>query len=111
MTAAFSQGRLQGWEGGCAARAAPSCPSEQGLCTPGVVCWGRDSAACQGQHSACPGSSLQSCEEKLWVEGETPREAGQGPSVVEKSPHGSGLLTDPDQPRIFTRGYVKSKEG
>jgi len=45
------------------------------------------------------------------VEGETPREAGQGPSVVEKSPHGSGLLTDPDQPRIFTRGYVKSKEG
>jgi len=24
---------------------------------PGAVCWGRDSAACQGQHSACPGSS------------------------------------------------------
>ena len=111
MTAAFSQGRLKGWEGGCAARAAPSCPSEQGLCTSGAVYWGRDSAACQGQCSACPGSSSQSCEAKLWVEGETPRKARQGASAVEKALHGSGLLTDPDQHRIFTRGSVKSKQG
>ena len=76
MTAAFSQGRLQGYEAGCAARGALGCPSEQGPCTPGGCVLGRDSAACQGQHSACPGSFPQRCGEKLWVEGETPIRAG-----------------------------------
>jgi len=76
MTAAFSKGWLQGWEGGCAARAAPGCPSEQDLYTPGAVCWGRDSAACQGQHSACPRSSPWHCKEKLWAEGVTLDRAG-----------------------------------
>ena len=76
MTAAFSQGQLQGYEAGCAARGAQGCPSEQGPCTPGGCVLGRDSAACQGQHSACPGSSPWRCGEKVWVEGETPIRAG-----------------------------------
>jgi len=35
----------------------------------GAVCWGRDSDACQGQHSSCPASSPQHCRENLGVEG------------------------------------------
>ena len=42
----------------------------------GAVCWGRDSAACQGQHSACPGRFPERCGEKLWVEGVTPVRGG-----------------------------------
>ena len=76
MTTAFSQGQLQGYEAGCAARGAQGCPSEQGPCTPGGCVPGRDSAACQGQCSACLGSSPWRCGEKLWVEGETTIRAG-----------------------------------
>ncbi len=32
-------------------------------CAPGAVCRGRDSAACQAQHSACPGSCPGRCGE------------------------------------------------
>ena len=43
---------------------AQSCGAEQGpCCAPGAVCRGRDSAACQAQHSACPGSCPGRCGE------------------------------------------------
>ena len=80
MTACFSRGELQivkvGVQAGVPRAVLPSrVPAPQG-----AVCWGRDSAACQGQHSACPGSSPQHCGEKLWekvwVEGATPVRAG-----------------------------------
>ena len=76
MTAAFSWGPLQGFVGICAGRGAQGCPSQQGPCAPGCCVLGKDSAACQGQHSACPGSSPWPCREKLWVEGATPVRAG-----------------------------------
>ena len=43
---------------------AQGCGAEQGpCCAPGAVCRGRDSAACQAQHSACPGSCPGRCGE------------------------------------------------
>ncbi len=46
MTVVFAQERIQGGcAGGCAGRGAQGCPSEQGPCAPGAVCWGRDSAS------------------------------------------------------------------
>jgi len=48
---------------------AQGCGAEQGpCCAPGAVCQGRDSAACQAQHSACPGSCPGRCVE-TWGEG------------------------------------------
>ena len=41
-----------------AARGAQGCPAEQGPAAQ-VLCWGRDSAACQGQLSASPGAALR----------------------------------------------------
>ena len=52
---------------GCAVWVQPGaqgCGAEQGpCCAPGAVCRGRDSAACQAQHSACPGSCPGRCGE------------------------------------------------
>lgn len=48
---------------------AQGCGAEQGpCCALGAVCRGRDSAACQAQHSACPGSCPGRCGE-TWGEG------------------------------------------
>ena len=92
MTACFSRGELQivkvGVQAGVPRAVLPSrVPAPQG-----AVCWGRDSAACQGQHSACPGSSPRGCGEKLWVEGVTPNKRprrccmGQGCSQLQITP-------------------------
>ena len=70
----------------------------------GTVCWARDSAACQGQLSACPGSSPWRCGEKLWVEGVTPVVSRQGPSAVVRVLHGSCFLPAPDHPQDICRG-------
>ena len=67
---------------------------------PRVLCaQGSDSAACKGQHSACPGSSPRHCVEKLWV-------AGQVHSPAERVLCGSGsqLLTAPAHPEHIPEG-------
>jgi len=74
-----------------------------------ALCWGRDSAACQGQHSACPRSSPGYCEEKLCEEQKTPVRQGRVLLLSRNSYMGSGNLTDPDLPRIFSCWYVKGK--
>ncbi len=66
---------------GCAARAAAGCPGLScragPCCAPGAVCRGRDCAACQAQHSACPGSCPGRCGEMCGGK-EPPGRAGQG---------------------------------
>lgn len=49
------------------------------------MCQGRNSAACQGQCSASPGSFQERFGEKLGVE-------GQSPVSVERVLHGPGLF-------------------
>ena len=67
-----------------------SCCAEQGpCCAPGAVCRGRDSAACQAQHSACPGSCPGRCGETCGGK-EPPGRAGQGPSAATAAAWGSG---------------------
>jgi len=57
---------------------AQGCGAEQGpCCAPGAVCRGRDSAACQAQHSACPGSCAGRCGETCGGK-EPPAEQGRG---------------------------------
>ena len=80
----------------------------------GTLCWGRDSAPCQGQHSACPGSSPWGRGDRLWVEGAVLGGAGQGCAAAERVLCGSGLLTAPHHHEdisggLFSRG--RSRQG
>ena len=59
---------------------AQGCGAEQGpCCAPGAVCRGTDSATCQAQHSACPGSCPGRCGETCG--GKEPP-AGQGRGLL-----------------------------
>ena len=104
ITAAFSQGRLQGCEAILQPRVPRAVLQSRVPAPQGDVCWARDSAVCQGQLPACPGSSPQCCGEKLWVEGVTIGKAGQNPPAVNTVLCESGLLTAPDHPQDICRG-------
>ena len=65
MTAAFFQGWLQGCEGGCAARGAQGCPSQQGPCTPGGCVLGQGLCRLPGSALSLPGE----LPTVLWGEG------------------------------------------
>ena len=79
---------------GCAVWVQPGaqgCGAEQGpCCAPRAVCRGRDSAACQVQHSACPGSCPGRCGEMCGGK-EPPGRAGQGPSAATAAAWGRGI--------------------
>ena len=97
--AAFSQGWLQGCEGGCAARGAQGCPSKQGPCSPGGCVLGQGPCHLPGSALSLPG------ELPTEVRGEAVRRrsdplAGQGPAL-EWVLHRSGLLTAADHYRTF----------
>ena len=77
---------------------AQGCGAEQGpCCAPGAVCRGRDSAACQAQHSACSGSCPGRCGETCGGK-EPPGSAGafcchscslgQGPNCIPRHFYG-----------------------
>jgi len=95
---------------GCAAGAAAGCPGLScragPCCGPGAVCRGRDSAACQAQHAACPGRCPgrggETCGGK-----EPP--AGQGPSDATAAAWGRGL-TATLHPRVFPRALCKWRD-
>ena len=68
---------------------AQSCGAEQGpCCAPGAVCRGRDSAACQAQHSACPGRCPGRCGETCG--GKEPTWQGRGLLLPQLLPRAGG---------------------
>ena len=112
MMAAFFQGQLQRCEGGCAARGAQGCPSEQGPCTPGSCVLGQGLCRLPGSALSLPGELPTA----LWGEAmgrrygwkEQPL-SGQGPSTVERALHGSGLLTAPDHPTTLAEAAFQEE--
>ena len=97
---------------GCAVWVQPGaqgCGAEQGpCCAPGAVCRGRDSAACQAQHSACPGSCPGCCGETCGGK-EPPSRAGQGPSAATAAAWGRGLTATLHH-RVFPRAHCKRRD-
>ena len=107
ITAAFSQGRLQGCEAILQPRVPRAVLQSRVPAPQGAACWDRDPATCQDQHSACLRSSPRLCREKLWVEGATTGKAGQNPPAVNMVLCESGLLTAPDHPQDICRGSFR----
>ena len=106
---------------GCAAGAAAGCPGLScragPCCGPGAVCRGRDSAACQAQHSAARGAAQGAAGRR--VGGRSPPaqqgragqgRAGQGPSAATAAAWGRGL-TATLLHRLFLRAGGEARQG
>ena len=114
---------------GCAAGAAAGCPGlpcrAGPCCGPGAVCRGRDSAACQAQHSAARGAAQGAAGRR--VGGRSPRQGrpgqGRGLLLTELLPgaggsqlcctkgHSQGILQGGNKAGIFHFLFVGKGEG